>query len=101
MLTKVSRKFLAVDILLIIGMILPIVTAVVLTVLFSPPTEGVEITGALIYFTVPMPLQDFPITEAQINSALVMISIFCLCLYMTHGLKENPTLKRQDRKSVV
>ena len=78
---KVSRKFLAVDVLLILGMALPILTAIILSVLFSPPTEGVEITGALIYFTIPMPLQDFPITEAQINSALVMISIFCLCLY--------------------
>ncbi len=98
---KVSRKFLAVDVLLILGMALPILTAIVLSVLFSPPTEGVEITGALIYFTIPMPLQDFPITEAQINSALVMISIFCLCLYMTHGLKENPQLKRQHIAEMI
>ena len=98
---KVSRKFLTVDILLILGMILPILTAIVITVLFSPPTDGVEITGALIFFTMPMPIQDFPITEAQINSALVMISIFCLCLYMTHGLKENPELKRQHIAEMI
>ena len=98
---KVSRKFLTVDILLILGMILPILTAIVITVLFSPPTDGVEITGALIFFTIPMPIQDFPITEAQINSALVMISIFCLCLYMTHGLKENPELKRQHIAEMI
>ncbi|MBQ8392428.1 MAG: F0F1 ATP synthase subunit A [Clostridia bacterium] len=60
-----------------------------------------EITGALIFFTIPMPIQDFPITEAQINSALVMISIFCLCLYMTHGLKENPELKRQHIAEMI
>ena len=53
---KVSRKFLAVDILLILGMVLPILTAIVITVLFSPPTDGVEITGALIFFTIPIPL---------------------------------------------
>ncbi|MBQ9743704.1 MAG: F0F1 ATP synthase subunit A [Clostridia bacterium] len=82
-------------------MILPILTAIVITVLFSPPTDGVEITGALIFFTIPMPIQDFPITEAQINSALVMISIFCLCLYMTHGLKENPELKRQHIAEMI
>ena len=82
-------------------MALPIAAAIVLAILFSPPTEGVEITGALIYFTVPMPLQDFPVTEAQVNSALVMISIFCLCLYMTHGLKENPQLKRQHFAEMI
>ena len=82
-------------------MVLPILTAIVITVLFSPPTDGVEITGALIFFTIPMPIQDFPITEAQVNSALVMISIFCLCLYMTHGLKENPELKRQHIAEMI
>jgi F-type H+-transporting ATPase subunit a len=94
MLSK-SKKFLAVDIIYILGMILPILCAIVLSVLTSPASEGVEITGALIYFTIPMPIQNFPVTEAQINSWLVIISIFFLCLYMTHGLKERPELKRQ------
>ena len=89
-----SKKFLAVDIIYILGMILPILCAIVLSVLTSPASNGVEITGALIYFTIPMPLQNFPVTEAQINSWLVIISIFFLCLYMTHGLKERPELKR-------
>lgn len=100
-LNKTDRKFLAVDILLILGMILPVAAAIVLSVLTSPASDGVEITGALIYFTIPMPIQDFPITEAQVNSALVMISIFCLCLYMTHGLKENPQLKRQHIAEMI
>ena len=80
MLSK-SKKFLAVDIIYILGMILPILCAIVLSVLTSPASEGVEITGALIYFTIPMPIQDFPVTESQINSALVLIVIFFFCLY--------------------
>ena len=47
------------------------------------------------YFTIPMPLQDLPITEAQINSWLVIITIFFLCLYFTHGLTVKAKLKRQ------
>ena len=42
-----------------------------------------------------MPLQDLVITESQINSWLVLISIFGLCLYMTHGLKVKAETKRQ------
>ena len=42
-----------------------------------------------------MPVQDWYITEAQINSWLVIISVFFLCLYMTHGIKQKPDSKRQ------
>ncbi len=92
---KADRLFKAVDILLVLGMILPIAAAIAITVLTTPASDGVEITGALIYFKIKMPIQDFPITEAQVNSLLVMITITCLCLYLTHGLKERPELKRQ------
>lgn len=90
-----TLKFKIVDILYIIMMIAPIAAAITLKVLFTPESEGISISGPLIYTTIPMVLQDLPITESQINSWLVMISIFGLCLFMTHGLKENPTLKRQ------
>ncbi|MBR2480969.1 MAG: F0F1 ATP synthase subunit A [Clostridia bacterium] len=76
-------------------MILPIVGAIVLKVLTTPASEGVSITGARIFFTIPMPLQDLPVTEAQINSLMVLISIFGLCLYMTHGLKVKAESRRQ------
>ena len=90
-----GRLFKAVDILLIALMIAPILVSIVLKVLFTPASEGITITGARIFFTVPMPIQDLPITEAQINSWLVIISIFALCLYMTHGLNVKNPLKRQ------
>ncbi len=88
-------KFILVDILLIIGIILPIVCGMVLDVLTSPAVDGVNITGARIYFTINMPIQDFPITEAQINSAIVVISLLFLCLFLTHGIKEKPDSIRQ------
>ncbi len=90
-----SRWFAAVDILLILMMILPIAACIVLKVLTTPASEGISISGAQIYFTIPMPIQDLPITESQINSWMVMISIFALCLYMTHGLKVKADTKRQ------
>lgn len=76
-------------------MILPIAAAIVLRILTRPFSEGISITGAQIFFTIPMPLQDLPITEAQINSVCVMIAILGLCLYMTHGLSEKAATRRQ------
>ena len=88
-------RFLAVDILLLAGAILPLVACMVLKVLFSPPTEGISITGALVYFTIPMPLQELPISEAQVNSWAVVITLLFLCLYFTHGIAIRPNTKRQ------
>lgn len=87
--------FAAVDFLLILMMILPIAVCILLKVLTTPASEGINISGARIFFTIPMPFQDLPITESQINSWMVMISILALCLYMTHGLKVKANTKRQ------
>lgn len=77
------------------GAVLPLIFGMVLKILFNPASEGISISGALIYFTIPMPLQNLPITESQVNSALVLITIFFLCLYFTHGLSVKSNLKRQ------
>lgn len=90
-----SRRFAAVDILYILLMALPILAAIVLKVLTTPASEGISITGAQIYFTIPMPIQDLPITAAQINSWLIILSILGLCLYMTHGITAKGGSKRQ------
>ncbi|MBQ1217655.1 MAG: F0F1 ATP synthase subunit A [Clostridia bacterium] len=42
-----------------------------------------------------MPLQDLPITEAQINSVAVVLSILFFCLFLTHGIAVRPNTKRQ------
>ena len=83
------------DALLIGGMIAPIAVGALLKILLIPAAEGVEITGAHIFFTIPLPLGGLPITETQVNQWLVMISLFFLCLYLTHGLKAIPDKKRQ------
>lgn len=90
-----SLKFRLVDILLLLLAVLPLVGCMLIKVLFTPAGEGISIAGALILFTVPMPIQDLPITESQINSAAVLITIFALCLYFTHGLSVKGNLKRQ------
>ena len=92
---KTSLKFKLVDIFYIVMMFLPILGGILLQVLTKPASEGVNITGARIFFTVPMPIQDFPVTESQINSALVLIVLLFACLYLTHGLTEKIALKRQ------
>ena len=78
-----SLKFRLVDILLLVMAVLPLVACMLLKVLFTPAGEGISIAGALVYFTIPMPFQNLPITESQINSAAVLITIFALCLQIT------------------
>ena len=90
-----SRRFKAVDILLLLGAILPLTAAIVLKILTTPASEGINITGAQIYFTIPMPLQPLLITEAQVVSVAVVLTILFLCLYLTHGITVVPNSKRQ------
>ena len=91
-----SRSFRAVDFLYLLMMILPIMVAITIKVLTNSPSEGISITGAGIYFTLSLPLQSLPITEAQVNSALVMVSIFGLCLFLTHGINSGRMLTRHQ-----
>ena len=87
-----------VDLMLLLLIILPLAGAMVLKVLTTveaPLSEGVQISGAQIYFTIPMPIQPLPITSAQVNSWAVMLSILGICLYLTHGIKVVPSSKRQ------
>ena len=90
-----SRSFAVVDILYILMMTLPFVFGMVLRILTKPESSGISITGAQIYFKIPFPLGGIPITEAQVNSLLVMIVILGLCLYLTHGITEKAGSKRQ------
>ena len=94
-----SRRFLAVDIFYLVMMILPILAAITLSILFSPASEGVEISGALIYYGEYEGALDsitsLIITESQINSLCVVISLIFLCLYLTHGLRTRNISKRQ------
>lgn len=96
-----TQKFKVIDILYIIMMILPIVSCIVLKILTAPVMEGISISGARIFFTVPMPVQNFPVTESQIHSWAVIISIFFLCLYLTHGISHGVWLKRHYFAEVI
>lgn len=83
------------SILFLILSILPIIAGVVIKVLFIPAAEGISVTGAHIFFTIDLPLGGLPITEAQVNSWLVVISLFFFCLFLTTGLKTKNISKRQ------
>ena len=91
-----STRFRAVDGLLIAMMIVPLLIAAILKILYTPATEGISITGALVYVQIDsMPLQPLIISESQVNSWAVVIAIVGLCLYLTHGLTAKAELKRQ------
>ena len=90
-----ERRFAVVDVLYILIMVVPILAGIVWKVITNPQRDGVSITGARILFTIPMPIQELPITESQINSWLVLISVLGLCLFLTHELKVRADTKRQ------
>lgn len=90
-----SRRFILTDILLIALAVLPLLAGMVLKVLFKPPSSGIEISGAMIYCEIPFPIQPLVITESQINSWLVIVTILFLCLFLTHGITATPVTKRQ------
>ncbi len=92
--TSKSRWFKAVDFCYLAMMVLPILALIVLKILTNPPSEGIAISGARIYFTIPMPLQSLPITESQINSLAVVIAVLGLCLFLTHGMGGKTLLTR-------
>ena len=96
-----TRRFALVDIIYIIMMIVPIVLGISLKVLTTPLSEGISISGARIYFTLPMPVQNLPITESQVNSAIVMVVLLFFCLYLTHGIKHGVWLKRHHFAEII
>ena len=98
---KTSLRFRITDAFYVSMMIIPIVFGIVLKVLTKPATEGISISGAGIYFSIPMPLQDFVVTESQVNSLIATLVILFFCLFITHGLTEKAELKRQHFAELI
>ncbi len=94
-----SRRFVLTDILLLVLTVLPLVCGIALEVLTNVPSEGISIEGAHVFYRsqfegVSGALQ-LVITEAQINSWLVILTLLFLCLYLTHGIAARPVTRRQ------
>ena len=76
-------------------MLLPLFVGLALKLFLSRPSSGITVTGAQIYFTIPMPIQDLPITASQVNSLLVLWFVFFLCLFLTQGMRVDGASRRQ------
>ena len=92
---KNKKLFKAVDIIYLFLLALGPLFAIVLKALFTPQSADIDISGALVFFTINLPLWDLPVSETQVNSFVVIWSIFWLCRYMTHGISVKGGLKRQ------
>ena len=102
---KLPLSFRILDIFYIVMAILPLVFGIVLDILTTPAAgKGVSIAGARIYCTIDLAsgkFFDIIISEAQVNSVLVILTILFVCLYLTHGLKEKIELKRQHIAEII
>ncbi len=91
-----SKRFRIVDTLYLAMIILPLIAAMTVKVLTADPPDGsISITGAKILCTIPMPLQDLIISEAQVNAWLILITILGVCLFLTHGINQDKRDWRQ------
>ena len=90
-----GKRSLARDIISVILIVVPFLGAAILNVLTKPASDGIDVTGAQVYCTVKMPIQDLYITEAQVTSFCVMSALLGLCLFLTNGLSTTGTSKRQ------
>lgn len=91
---KKSLSFVLTDIVYLFMTIVPFLFAMILKILTNAPSSGVDITGADVYFTIPMPIQNLPVTESQVNSLCVLIAIAGLCLFLTHGITKGTLMTR-------
>lgn len=102
---KPSVGFKIVDIIYISMMILPLALGIALKILTAQGSwDEVSISGAMVFEEIPLFGSSFLniiISEAQINSVLVTISILFVFLYLTHGLKEKIELKRQHLAEII
>jgi F-type H+-transporting ATPase subunit a len=90
-----DRRFCIIDGLLLAGAVLPVLAGVVLRILTKPLEEGITVSGAGVFFEIPLPLQPLPVTEAQVNSVIVIVTLFFLCRYLTHGIRKGIITRRQ------
>ncbi len=99
---KRSAKFKFVDALFLIIAFAPYLFCMILKILTDPHVEGLSITGARIYWTVHMPIQDLPITESQLVSWATILFIFGMALFLTHGLRvRKPTVRQHILELIV
>ncbi len=96
-----TRRFKIIDGIYLTLMILPILSGIVIKILTTPESVGIAVTGALIYFKVPAPIQEIIISESQVNSLIVMFSLLFLCLYMTHGIENGVWLTRHHFAEMI
>ena len=83
------------SIIFLILSVLSFAAAIAIKVMFVPASQGIDIAGAHIFFTIKIPVQDLPITESQVNSWLIIFGILFLCLFLTSGLKTRDISVRQ------
>lgn len=94
MLNKSTRDR-VIDVLLILLMVIPFTVCIVLRVLTLEASSGITVTGAHIYFTIPMPIQNLEITESQVVSLAVILTTLGVCLFLTRTLSVKGGTKRQ------
>ncbi len=91
---KKTLRFRLLDVLYLAMIVIPLIAAMALNVLTKPASDGIEIAGARIFFTIPMPIQELPITESQVNTWAILVSALGLCLFLAHGITADSKSRR-------
>ena len=91
---KKTLRFRLLDVLYLAMIVIPLIAVMALNIMTKPASDGIEIAGARIFFTIQMPIQELPITESQVNTWAILLSAFGLCLFMAHGITADSKSRR-------
>lgn len=91
---KKTLRFRLLDVLYLAMIVIPLIAVMALNVMTKPASDGIEIAGARIFFTIQMPIQELPITESQVNTWAILLSALGLCLFMAHGITADSKSRR-------
>ena len=91
---KKTLRFRLLDVLYLAMIVIPLIAVMALNVMTKPASDGIEIAGARIFFTIQMPIQELPITESQVNTWAILLSAFGLCLFIAHGITADSKSRR-------
>ena len=83
-----TRRFRIVDILYIIMMILPVCLGIAIKVLTTPPSDGITITGARIFFEIILPLSKSIIIYTILISFIAPWCDFIFVSYIMSGVPD-------------
>lgn len=97
---KKTLRFRLLDVLYLAMIVIPLIAVMALNVMTKPASDGIEIAGARIFFTIQMPIQELPdhrIPGQYLGDSALGVR---LCLFMAHGITADSKSRRASDRGM-